>query len=120
MVRQEESGERDLAYSGWHRTLPNFCYMIDADSIEWRPGRGVVAIIETCRGTATVHKKVFQMKVLKEVATKLQVPFYIVSYYENLGKLTYFDVYDLTVKDWPECDKRGMTEEAYRRFIQGL
>jgi hypothetical protein len=120
MVKPELTGQRDLAYSKWHRTLPNYCYMIDLDSVEWRNGRGVVALIETCRGTAVAYKKKFQLRVLKEIALKLQVPCYLVIYHYTDGEIKTFDVYDLLNGEFPNCPRLRMNERQYRNFIQKL
>ena len=120
MVKPEKTGERDLTYSRWHRTLPNYCYMIDLDSIEWRPDRGIVALIETCRGESTVFRKKFQLKVIREIANKLKVPCYLVIYHARNANLNFFEVYDLTKNNFPNCPKKYMDEKQYRLFISSL
>lgn len=121
MVRGEESGKRDLTYSTWHRTLPDYCYMVDADSIEWRNGKGIVAIIETCNGNATIYRKKFQMMILRELASKLGIAVYLVAYYtDDAGAITCFERYDLSEKDWPDCPKKVMLPDEYKAFIMNL
>ena len=118
MVRQEETNQRDLTYSHFHRTLPDFCYMIDLDSIEWRAGRGVVALIETAKNVALVYRKKFQLKIIRELAQKIGAKGFLVLYNEEL---TMFEVYDLlSHEDWAKCDKQYMNKEDYITFIKNL
>lgn len=118
MVRQEETGKRDLAYHLWHRILPNFCYMVDIDVVEWRAGRGIVAFIEVARQTALVHKKRFQLGIVRDIALKCGAKAFLVLYNENL---TMFEVYDLlSNEDWAKCNKTYMNEEEHEKFIKNL
>jgi len=118
MVKPELTGERDLSYSRWHRTLGDSYYMIDLDSIEWRSGKGVVALIETARLQAIVYKKKFQIKVMKELAQRLGVPAYLVLYNDEL---TLFEVYDLlSGSEWSSCTKKVMGRNEYSNFIKNL
>jgi len=118
MVKPELTGERDLTYSRWHRTLGDPYYMIDLDSIEWRSGKGVVALIETARLEAIVYKKKFQIKVMKELAQRLGVLAYLVLYNEEL---TLFEVYDLlSGPEWTSCTKKIMGRNEYSDFIKNL
>ena len=118
MVKPENTGKRDLAYSQWHRTLPDHCYMIDIDSIEWRANGGVKALIETAKQVALVYKKKFQLKVLKELAQKIGAKAFLVLYSEEL---TCFEVYDLTTaEEWCDCQKQILNEQQYRNFIINL
>jgi len=92
--------------------------MVDLDSIEWRSGRGVVALIEHARFTAIVYKKKFQLNVLKEIAQKIGVPAYLVLYHDEMN---YFEVYDLlTAEEWSSCNKKIMDEMEYRHFLVNL
>ena len=118
MVKPEHTGKRDLTFHRWHRTLPPDCYMVDLDCIEWRSEKGIVALIELARHTAIVYKKKFQCKIIKELATKAQIPAYLVLYN---GDLTYFEVYDLlSANKVTECDKQIMNQKEFRVFIQKL
>ena len=125
MVKPEITGRRDLTYSRWHRTLPSYCYMVDIDCVEWRSTKGVVALIETCIGTAIAYKKKFQLRVLKEIAGKLGVPCYLVIYYPRNNyprndKITLFEVYSLQDGEFPNCPKQVMTEGRFRDFLKSL
>lgn len=118
MVKPELTGQRDLTYSRWHRTLPRWCWMVDLDSIEWRSERGIVALIELARYEATVYKKKFQLKVLKELARQAKIPAYLVLYHNSMNL---FEVYDLFSGETIfECNKKVLTENEYREFIKSL
>jgi len=118
MVKPERTGERDLTYSRWHRTLGDPYYMIDLDSIEWRSGKGIVALIETARFEAMVYKKKFQLKVLKELAERIGAPAFLVLYNDEL---TFFEVYNLlSAHEWSLCTKKIMNRDEYSRFIKNL
>ena len=123
MVKREFSGKRDLTYNKWHRTLGNPYYMMDVDCVEWRSGRGIVAIIER-----TLHYpegkysqqdiigfKQFEIIVMTELSEKLQVPAYLVLH--NLD-LTRFDVY--RIKEETATFWRTMNHEEYGIFIRNL
>ena len=118
MVKPELTGERDLTFHKWHRTLPSHCYMVDLDCIEWRSEKGIVALIELARHTAIVYKKKFQCKVIKELATKAKIPAFLVLYNDEL---TYFEVYDiLSGEEITQCTKRIMGQNEFRSFIESL
>ena len=118
MVKPERTGERDLTYSRWHRTLGDPYYMIDLDSVEWRSEKGIVAVIETARFEAMVYKKEFQLKVLRELAERIGVPGFLVLYNDEL---TFFEVYDLlSAPEWSSCTKEVMNRDEYSYFIKNL
>jgi len=103
----------DLIYKEWRRRVGDDCYAMDLDWIEWRPKRGVVAVIET-RGTDTMLNK-WQLKVMLEVANALRVPAYFVRYYVEDNKLIQFKVMNLR-----NDQTLIMSEEEYLKFIKGL
>lgn len=118
MVKEEQTGERDLTYSRWHRTLPNYCYMVDLDAIEWRIERGIVAFIELAKSQAIVYKKKFQLKVIQELAKKSGVPAFLVLYNDELSL---FEVYDLlSAPEWSSCNKKVLNRDEYSSFIKNL
>ena len=112
MVRPEVTGERPLEYSQWHRRhAPSWCYCTDLDFIEWRSGRGIVAVMEVKRGGACLTG--FQLKVLKELSEKLGVPAYLIRHNEDL---TEFRVEQLHPEHWT----RTMNSHQYREFLASL
>lgn len=121
MVRQEIHGTRDLAYSSWHRTLPDFCYMIDLDSVEWRSNRGIVAFIETALRDEKqtlqqqLETKKFESKILSEISRKTNAPAYIVFYNVDLSTFIIF-----FIKNDEPKHLLTIGRNDYAKFIQNL
>jgi len=119
MVRKERTFKRSSKYSKWHRTLPNYCYVMDLDWVEWRSGRGVVALIEVAIRKNEqllqnlIKLKDFETTILLEIATKLNVPAYVVYHEEDLSK---FYVKQLK----PNTVWQTMRKKEYAQFIEGL
>lgn len=115
MVRKEVTGFRPLDYSQWHRNhAPPTCYCTDLDMIEWRDGRGIVAVMEIKLNDACVTG--FQLKVIKELAMKLQVRGFVVRYYPEVGKEGYFKVEEI----WPNRSTKTMTSYEYQNLLKNL
>jgi hypothetical protein len=92
MVAPERWGNRPSEYSEWHRTLSEKCLVMDADWIEYRVNKGIVAVIETALKPSNIklcdlmdRKLKFEVKVLFELQTKLKVPCYVVWHTEDLS-----------------------------------
>jgi len=122
MVKEERTEKRDLRYSKWHRTLGNPYYMMDLDCVEWRSGRGVVAIIEKAIRThdqllqELIKNKEWEMKVMLEIATKLEIPAYVVYHEKDLSQFYVLEVKNSEQKPtW-----RVMAKEEYSEFIRTL
>ena len=123
MVKPEFTGKRDLTYNLWHRTVGDQYYMLDVDCLEWRNGRGIVAIIE--RGLynsesnyskeAIIRFKRFELKVVTELSQKLKVPAYLTFYNIELSE---FDVYQIQSEQALHFKK--MNVEEYSNFIRNL
>jgi hypothetical protein len=78
MSREERSGSRDLTFSRWHRTLPDFCTCIDLDFLEYcQRCRRPLALIEIARGH---HGMVKPTTVLKALADLAGIAAYLVLY----------------------------------------
>lgn len=76
MSLKERFGTRDLAYSGWHRTLPARVTMIDLDGVEYcRRCRATLALIETALDVGQGHKTT---AVTQHLAAASGVPAYCV------------------------------------------
>lgn len=119
MVTKERTFKRSSKYSKWHRTLPDYCYVMDLDWVEWRNGKGVVALIEVAIRKNEqllenlIKQKEFEITVLVEIATKLKVPAYVVYHEEDLS---IFYVKPLK----PNTVWQVMKKKDYAKFIEGL
>jgi hypothetical protein len=113
------------AYSHWHRTLGKEYYQTDIDHVEYRTGKGIVAIIDTTsnfndeRHIINSKKYVWnrnqlQRKILLETANALNVPVY---YVFHTNDFSVFHVHDLR----KELDQyTAMTKDEYTFFICNL
>ena len=110
MTRKEITGERDLTYSKYHRTLSNKCYYSDLDGIEYRYGRGIVALIETklWYGKLTKH----QSNIMDDFKQNTKYPLYIVWYTRPIKAFKVFN--------WRTKEERVMSEPEYREWIESL
>lgn len=113
MVKQEYTNTRDLTYSRWHRTLPDKCYCMDLDWIEWRSGRGIIAVIETkdyrARGISN-----FQKNIMLDIATAIGVPAIFVKFNFDVNPPTFL------LEHLQSGKRKNMTEEQYRKWLIDL
>ncbi|MEM4449336.1 MAG: hypothetical protein QXQ33_00730 [Nitrososphaerota archaeon] len=113
-MRYEVTGKRDLAYSLWHRAIPDDnVTMIDIDSVEYcnicfTP----LSIIEHAEGNQ--FSKPYM--VTKIIAERLGIPAYVVLYKKKAGKIVQFNVRQVAPieNDW----KRYEPEEFANFLIQ--
>lgn len=122
MTRPEIQNNRDLRYSHWHRDrLSPACHCTDLDWIEWRRGRGVVALIEAKMGLGTPLRE-FQFDVYTELSRRSQVPFYLVNYSEDLATFRVVRVRPEQSYDEYQAASRArfLDEKEYARFLEGL
>ena len=91
MSLKERYGTRDLAYSSWHRTLPNHITYIDVDCCEYcNFCKSPLALIETAIDVGQPFKAT---TIMKRMAEKMNVPAYIVLYkLDQDKKLLFFNV----------------------------
>lgn len=121
MVKPEFTGKRDLIYNRWHRTIGQPYYMLDLDSVEWRSGRGVVAIIERSLLTnvypveKVLEFKKFEIKVASEISQKLGVPSFLVFYTDDLQT---FHVYK--IQNEQASPQATMDNGQYSQFLRSL
>lgn len=123
MVKPEVTGNRDLTYSRWHRTIGDAFYMIDLDCVEWRGERGVVALIEITRFIPNdgveicdvLTRKETEIKILDELQRKTRAPAYLVLYTPTLSTFWIFQIKDGKPKFW-----RAKDNEGYKTFLQNL
>lgn len=119
MVKDERTNKRDLIYSNWHRTIGDIYYTLDFDYVEWRNGRGIVAIIECALNHTTsqqlLQAKKFEFKVYTEASRKLHVPAYFVIYDKLLVLFEVYKIEHETAIPW-----KKMNLEEYTEFIRTL
>jgi len=97
--------------------------MIDLDAIEWRGGRGVVAVFEIARFKPNngikmcdvLKRKETELKILDEIQNKLSVPAFLVFYTPTLSTFWIFRIKDGKAKFW-----RAEDNEGYRTFLRKL
>lgn len=78
MSRWERTGERDLTFSNWHRTLSNDCMAIDVDFAEYcNRCKCVLAVIETAHGH---HGTIKPTTILKRLAEQAGAAAYLFLY----------------------------------------
>jgi len=119
MTRQETSYQRPQDYNLWHRTLPDFCKAQDIDWIEYRINDDnqleIVAIIETGRWNKTKFVG-NQIRLVKQIANKLNIPAYFVEYAINSD----YDRNIFRVKNLDNNIVHVMSNKQYSMFIMGL
>ena len=101
-MRKEQNGQRDseMAMSRFHRNfLDGKCYTTDLDSVQYRPNRGIVALVEFKVNYKEVTR--FQTEIYQRVAAALQVPAFQVQYR-----------YPGHAKDW-NADNGGVPDPNY-------
>lgn len=124
-VKQEKIGKRPSEYSEWHRTLGSEYLTADIDCVEYRIGRGIVALIDVTgemedEGHLLNSKKYIwartkmQREILSTMAEALRVPAYFVLHTKDMAL---FHVYNLS--DTVEKPLR-MTCAEYTNFIRSL
>jgi hypothetical protein len=124
-VKQEKIGKRPSEYSEWHRTLGREYLTADIDFVEYRIGRGIVALIDVTgemedEGHLLNSKRFIwertkmQREILSTMSKALGVPAFFVLHTKGM---TLFHVYDLS--DTTEKPLR-MTNAEYTNFIKKL
>jgi hypothetical protein len=87
MVKPEYTGERDLTYSRWHRTLRRDLYVSDIDYIEYKPPGIPVAVVETKKVGTRLED--IQRYLYITIGDGLKIPSFFVQYNADC---TYFIV----------------------------
>lgn len=78
MSRFERTGDRDLTFSKWHRTLSDDCTVIDVDFAEYcNRCKRVLAVIEIAHGH---HGTIKPTTILKSLAKQAGVAAYLFLY----------------------------------------
>lgn len=125
MTKNEKTGSRDLAYNNWHRTLGPGYIAETINFVEYREGRGIVALINTTSNLTDENhinnskKFIFprterEREILINTSEALNVPAYFVIHDDGL---TIFHVYNLNkgIKTFQKMDKK-----EYSNFIKSL
>lgn len=124
-VKKEHTGTRTSEYSLWHRTLGKDFLMVDIDCVEYRPGRGIVALIAVtgnCKNEQhIINSKKFIWKrtaversILIELSKSTSCPAYYVIHDNDLKT---FHVHNLS----EGLDKyQRMDNKQYTNFIKEL
>lgn len=124
-TKEERTFKRVNNYSLWHRTLGSDYLSVDVDFVEYRAGRGVVALFGVTSGLENERhiinslpfifkRTTVEFKVMREIAVNLGVPAYYVIHTDDL-KIFY--VYKISGVEYI-C--KIMNQEEYANFIKKL
>jgi len=113
----------DADYSQMHRTIPG-AYVIDIDQVEYRSGRGIVAMICVTGNLNDVNhihysksqiweRTKFERKIVAEISTKINVPAYYVIHTKDLSCFQIHNLSDLS-------SYTQLNEEEYKIWISLL
>ena len=114
---------RDADYSQMHRTIPG-AWVTDIDQVEWREGRGIVAILCTTGNlndanhiqNSKIHiweRTRFERMIVTEIANKLNLPSYYVIHTKDLSC---FQVHKLSnLSEYTQ-----MSQEEYKIWLSLL
>ena len=85
MSRYERWGTRDMTFSAWHRTLPDWCTAIDLDFLEYcQRCREPLALIELAQDVGQGFKATAVMEALSR---RSGVPSFLILYKKDKGSL---------------------------------
>lgn len=124
-MKEEKTFTRVSPYNLYRRNFGPPHYALDIDWIEYRPNKGIVALI--CTTGRLQNKQHIQnskkfiwirtkleRKIMKTIADKLKVKAYYVIHTEDLS---YFEVFDL---DYSLNNPEEMNQNQYSEFIKCL
>lgn len=119
MSREERYGERDLTYSGWHRTIEDEhepLDYIDLDAVEYcHECKKPLALIELAQDIGQQHKTT---TVTRNLAKLASLSAYLVFYRTGLeGQIQNFRV-KMVSPQWGE--EENMTPNEYAAFLFSL
>ena len=123
-VRPERFSKRLMHYSTWHRECAGTpTYVTDIDWLEYRHGREGVALIEVKMYPGTIDWP--QRTALNDLASRADLPFFVVTYWFPPGQDEAYATYRFKVKPLnekalqlqPEC---AMDSTAYAEFLSRL
>ncbi len=102
--------QRDLRYNNWHKEkLPTSCFALDIDLIEFRAGRGPVAVTEIKNENEII--KPWQNNILREISERMGIPAYLIIHKD----LIFFKVINLKTNE-----TRIFGEDEYIEFVKNL
>ena len=110
MVKKEGTGIRRLEYSRWHRTISPKCYLTDLDAVEYRYGRGIVALMEI----KSQHSELsdFQIDVFNDLEKNTPYPLYIVWYESPMDRFR--------VLNYRTEEESMMSNQEYQKWVESL
>lgn len=123
-VRVDVRGQRDLAFSEWHRkNLPRGCYVTDVDFLEYRfdaNGEIILKAILEVKEWHVIQPKYIEenanFKAIKKLCEMLHLPFFVIWYDKNEeGKITNFKLWDV-FKQKKE-DAKIMSPDELKKFL---
>jgi hypothetical protein len=126
-VRVDVRGQRDLAFSDWHRkNLPPKCYVTDIDFLEYRfdaSGEIILkAILEVKEWHVTQPKYIEEnanFKAIKKLCEILGLPFFVIWYdKDDRGEITKFRLWD--VFHQRKDDAQIMSPEELKAYLKKL
>ena len=120
MSRPEYSNDRDLSYSGWHRTLPGWCYAMNLDWIEYRSINGqikIVALIEDKDDRGILKPQ--QKQIMVMIAKALNVKAYFVKH-NMCRREDHRDSWKIEVQNLITDQVKTFNELEYREFLINL
>jgi hypothetical protein len=93
-----------------------FCLTTDLDFIEYRKGRGIVALLEIKQNSKLEY---FQRQVFTELSRRSHLPFYFVSHNKDLSQfkvteIERFKINDVRIEPFP------MNAEEFKKFMESL
>ena len=124
-IKGEKTGERDLSYSLFRRTVGRKMYSIDIDMVEYRQDRGIVgffAVTGRCRSEQHIlNSKRFiwkrtklEREILSTLSKSVNAPAFFVIHDNDLS---IFHVHDLSK---PLDEYTYMDRDKYTEFIRSL
>ncbi len=124
-TKTEKTGQRNTAYSLWHRSLGSDYYAVDIDYVEFRKDRGIVAFLsvsgECVDEKHIINSKKFiweRAKLECKILLKLSQEFNVPSYYViHTADLAIFHVHK--IGDKLDVFKK-MNQKEYSNFIKNL
>lgn len=114
LVKSERLHERvwDKIASEKHREFGEECYAVNLDFVEWREGRGVVALVEWKCEDEELTK--MEKRILIDLASAKKVPAYVIRHYDDF---TDFYIYQIITFLSPlKPIKLGINFEELKRF----
>lgn len=130
MSKPETLGVRPSEYSEWHRSLGQGCYAVDVDWVEWREGRGIVALIATTGNCESIshclnslpkiwERTQIERTILRGLAFAAGVPSFYVVHTTNLESFVIINLEEQALRN--DFDKVWIAGKAvYEKWLRKL